>query len=187
MEKVQWQMNESFIFPEFAGVPTGAELVTVTPRFTEERTEDAVRLKGIYHIAANVTFEEGEYKAEMPGEAILISDVDVDEQAGYFEYAVPLNIDLPANAGNPLDLATAKVTCEADGQGVCVIAWEVECSYNEIVAVVEEVVAVEEPVGILENTSFKDTDEVLSFITELDDGVMSTLFRSNDVFVENKS
>ena len=41
-------------------MPAGAEMVNVTPRFTEERTEDAVRLTGIYHIAANVQFEEGE-------------------------------------------------------------------------------------------------------------------------------
>ena len=61
MKKVQWQMKEKFVFP-ICGNPTGAETVKVTPRFTEERTDDAVRLTGIYHIAANVTFEEGKVK-----------------------------------------------------------------------------------------------------------------------------
>ena len=37
----------------------GVQSVTVTPRYTEERTEDSVRLTGIYHIAANVEFGEG--------------------------------------------------------------------------------------------------------------------------------
>ena len=59
MEKKQWSMQEDFYFPEHAGVPTGVQSVTVTPRYTEERTEDAVRLTGIYHIAANVEFDEG--------------------------------------------------------------------------------------------------------------------------------
>ncbi len=59
MEKKQWSMQENFYFPEHAGVPTGVQSVTVTPRYTEERTEDAVRLTGIYHIAANVEFDEG--------------------------------------------------------------------------------------------------------------------------------
>ena len=49
---------------EHAGMPTGAETVKVTPRFTEERTEDAVRLTGIYHIAANVEFDEGQRSGE---------------------------------------------------------------------------------------------------------------------------
>ena len=47
-------------FPRTCGHTDGAESVKVTPRFTEERTEDAVRLTGIYHIAANVEFDEEE-------------------------------------------------------------------------------------------------------------------------------
>ena len=68
----------------------------------KKETEDAVRLTGIYHIAANVSFSEEGNKSKMTEEAILIEDVDLDGQIGYFEYAVPLNIDLPSEAGDPL-------------------------------------------------------------------------------------
>ncbi|MFD1927275.1 hypothetical protein ACFSFY_04260 [Sporosarcina siberiensis] len=191
MKKVQWEMNEKFIFPEAAGLPTGAGMVKVTPRFLEEATEDAVRLKGIYHIAANVTFEEGEYSLEDYSKAILIDDVDLNEQMGYFEYAVPLNIDLPSEAGEPLEVHVSNARCTVNGQGVCEINWDVECSYKEI-EVVEELVLdeVEEvskaAVAILETSLVHDEDEVLLFLSELEDGVTSTIFRSNDVFVESK-
>lgn len=193
MKKVQWEMNEKFIFPEAAGLPTGAEKVKVTPRFLEEATEDAVRLKGIYHIAANVSFDEGEYSLEDYSKAILIDDVDLNEQMGYFEYAVPLNIDLPSEAGNPLEVHVSNARCVVNGQGVCEINWDVECSYKEVVVeekVVEKVVEIEEvsktAVAILETSVVHDEDEVLSFLSELEDGVSSTVFRSNDVFVESK-
>ena len=101
MEKKQWSMQENFYFPEHAGVPTGVQSVTVTPRYTEERTEDAVRLTGIYHIAANVEFDEGSRAEEWDDSFILIDDVEVDGKDGYFEYAVPLNIDLPSIAESP--------------------------------------------------------------------------------------
>ena len=102
MKKKQWTMQEDFIFPKNAGVPAGAELVNVTPRYTEERTEDAVRLTGIYHIAANVQFEEGERGSGALDTAILIDDVELDGNGGYFEYAVPLHIDLPPEVGSPV-------------------------------------------------------------------------------------
>ena len=89
-----------FLFPGNAGVPTGADS-HVTPRYTEERTEDAVRLTGIYHIAANVEFDEGAEAEEWVDSSILIDDVEVEGKDGYFEYAVPLNIDLPSDSGEP--------------------------------------------------------------------------------------
>ena len=53
-------MQENFFFPAHAGVPAGVQKqLQVTPRYTEERTEDAVRLTGIYHIAVNVNLTKG--------------------------------------------------------------------------------------------------------------------------------
>lgn len=202
MKKVKWEMKERFIFPAFAGLPIGAETVSVTPRFTEERDDDAVRLTGIYHIAANVSFSEEGNKSEMTEEAILIEDVELDGQTGYFEYAVPLNVDLPAEAGDPLNVAVVSSSFEVDGQGVCGVVWDVECSYKKAVVleepvveleseqkekeVVAKAVAVEEATAILNNSTFSDEDEVLSFIFELGDGFSATTFRSNDVFVERE-
>jgi hypothetical protein len=221
MEKKQWTMQEDFIFQENAGVPVGAEMIKVTPRFKEERTEDAVRLTGIYHIAANVVFDEGERAIESLDSAILIDDVDLEGKAGYFEYAVPLHIDLPPEVESPLHVVTTSATNESDGQGSFSVVWDVECSYKEAVAKVEA--KVEAPVAdvIVEETeqiaetetpmviatvdeaelmeevskavvatndsaSFKETDEALSFIAGLEDGISTTTFRSNDVLVKNE-
>ncbi len=91
-----------FLFPGTCWRTNWGESVTVTPRYTEERTEDAVRLTGIYHIAANVEFDEGcNGSEEWDDSLILIDDVEVEGKDGYFEYAVPLNIDLPSNSGEP--------------------------------------------------------------------------------------
>ena len=132
-------MQENFYFPEDAGVPTGVQSVTVTPRYTEERTEDAVRLTGIYHIAANVEFDEGLLESVEWGDSfVFIEDVEVEGKDGYFEYAVPLNIDLPSIAESPLDVVTTHATGKSDGQGSYGVVWNVECTYTEAVAVVEE-------------------------------------------------
>lgn len=258
MEIKQWTMQEDFIFPGNAGVPAGAELVSVTPMFSEERTEDGVRLTGIYHIAANVLFEdrgsveEGGRAEEALNSAILIDDVELEGNTGYFEYAVPLHIDLPPEAGNPLQVFTTSATNESDGQGSFSVVWDVECSYVETVAKagaptavasavesssiarrqkssttvalveepsiaavvekpeqiveveaptmtaqaeeVEEPVALEEEdivaaaaVAINDSAYVENNDEALSFIAGLEDGVSTTLFRSNDVFVKNES
>jgi len=193
MEIKQWPMQEDFYFPEHAGIPTGGQSVTVTPRYTEERTEDAVRLTGIYHIAANVEFDEGVLRsAELDDSYILIDDVELDGKEGYFEYAVPLNIDLPPETESTLNVVTTHATGESDGQGTYGIVWHVECSYTKAVAKVEEPevevqVVVATPIAIIESTSLTEADEVLSFITELTDGVSTTIFRSNDVFVKSES
>ncbi|MHA6259351.1 hypothetical protein ACXYMX_05475 [Sporosarcina sp. CAU 1771] len=198
MKTVQWEMKEQFAFPEFAGIPAKAVAISVTPRFTEERDEDAVRLTGIYHIAANVSFNEGERAAELSEKVILVDDVDLEEQVGYFEYAVPLNIDLPAEAGTPLDVVVKHSKSEVDGQGVFGVVWNVECSYPEAVALVPETAEVEEEavaeseavqtaIAIINKSSINADDEVLSFIGELQDGLSATLFRSNDVFVKRES
>lgn len=267
MKKVQWDMNESFVFPVSAGMPIGAEKVNVTPIFTINRTDDAVRLSGIYHIAANIALNEEKSRGEIIENAISIDDVEVEGKTGYFEYAVPFNIDLPAAANDPLDVTAANVLCNVDGQGLFAVTWDVECSYlenvvekeeisdkiveekelvkekivmeeeksaakeekvavkEEEVAVKEEKVAVKEEkmpakeakknerqiaveaevevevevakakeveapttaVAIVENTSFSEADEVLSFIEGLDDGISASSFRLNDVLVQNET
>ncbi|MEK5039121.1 hypothetical protein [Sporosarcina sp. FSL K6-3457] len=221
MEKKQWTMQEDFIFPADAGVPAGAELLQVTPMYTEERTVDAVRLTGVYHIAANVVFDEGERAEEFLDSAILIDDVDLQGEAGYFEYAVPLHIDLPSEVVSPLQVITTGTSIESDGQGSFSVVWDVECSYEEMVAQVEEpvnivlaeelaeefveaddsftmamaeeveseeaVVAMATPIATQASTSFNEMDEALAFIAGLEDGVSTTTFRSNDIFVKNES
>ncbi|WP_318615212.1 hypothetical protein [Sporosarcina sp. YIM B06819] len=222
MEKKQWTMQEDFIFPVEAGLPVGAAFLQVTPGYTEERTEDAVRLTGIYHIAANVVFDEGQRAEELFDSAIFIDDVDIQGEAGYFEYAVPLHIVLPPEVVTPLEVVTTAASIELDGQGSFSVVWDVECSYAEGVAQLDEydtvvlaeeleyveevddslmtamvdgveiedaeaVVAVVTPIATQASTSSNEMDEALAFIAGLEDGISTTTFRSNDVFVKNES
>lgn len=221
MREIQWQLKETFAFPQVAGKPIGADLVRVTPRYAVERSEDSVKLTGIYHIAANVVLEQDEVVEKDIESAILINDIEVE--TGYFEYAAPFNIDLPPEANDPLKMKTLNAKHEIDKEGNFAIIWDVQCSYKEVVVIMdqeseadakkstnqsemkESTVAVEinstseainnrqqeameNAVAIHESTSFsQNEDEALSFIAELDDGLSTTLFRSNDVLVKNKS
>ena len=97
--------------------------------FTEERTNDAVRLIGIYHISTNVMFEEGKRPENLVESVILIDDVEMKGNEGYFEYAVPLNIDLPGEAENPLERYDEEHYVNPDGQGSFGIIWDVECTF----------------------------------------------------------
>lgn len=222
MKIVQWDVKESFVFPEEAGMPSGVETVNVTPMFTVDRTDEAVRLSGIYHIAANIALDEEKKRTFDVETAILIDDVEIEMGKGYFEYAVPFNIDLPPEAQDPLDVITQNTLCKVDGLGSFAITWDVECSYlekkEEVATNVEEIVGDVQPVvkettveeavvdaqpasketkvdeaaaitsiAVLENTTFSDEDEALSFIAGLDDGFSSTSYHSNDVFVQDKA
>ncbi|MGN7388424.1 hypothetical protein [Sporosarcina sp. SAFN-015] len=131
MKKLQWNMEEVFYFPESVGVPKDARLVKVKAGFTEKRSEDAVRLSGIYHIAAKVDFGEGERSETLPADAVFVDDVELDGETGYFEYAVPLYIDLPPEVEHPLHIEATNVKTTFDGQGAFTVAWNVNCTYGE--------------------------------------------------------
>lgn len=131
MKKLQWNMEEVFYFPESVGVPKDARLVKVKAGFTEKRSDDAVRLSGIYHIAAKVDFTEGQRSEAIPTDAIFVDDVELDGETGYFEYAVPLYIDLPPEVDNPLHIEATDVKSTFDGQGSFTVAWNVNCMYGQ--------------------------------------------------------
>ncbi|QTD41561.1 hypothetical protein [Sporosarcina sp. Te-1] len=131
MRNLQWKMQESFYFPGHIGVPQDAQSVKVKAGFTEKRTDDAVRLTGIYHIAAKINFSEGDRGDELPDAAIFIDDVELEGLQGYFEYAVPLNIDLPPEVGHPMHVHAKDVKTTVDGEGVLQISWDVDCVYGE--------------------------------------------------------
>lgn len=217
MKKVQWQMKENFVFPSSTGMPTSTEKLDVTPRFTIDRSNDNLRMTGIYHLAVNVEFNAEESREADIDSAIMIEDVDVTENLGYFEYAVPFNIDLPPEADDPLNLITLNPLHEVDKEGQLTIIWDVECTYKESIIVPDQAVAemaereeaevyaeaendaqisekqVEsgqvstEAEVVVENIAFSDSDEVLSFISGLDDDISATLFRLNDVLVQSES
>lgn len=131
MKKLQWNMEEVFYFPENVGVPKDARVVKVKAGFIEKRSEDAVRLSGIYHIAAKVDFAEGQRSEEIPAEAIFVDDVELEGGTGYFEYAVPLYVDLPPEVEQPLHIEATDIKSTFDGQGSFTVAWNVNCTYEQ--------------------------------------------------------
>ena len=134
MKKLKWNMEEVFYFPENVGVPKDARVVKVKAGFTEKRSEDAVRLSGIYHITAKLDFTEGQRREEFPSEAVFVDDVELEGQTGYFEYAVPLYIDLPPETGHPLNIEATDVQSTFDGEGAFTVAWNVNCTHGEAVS-----------------------------------------------------
>ena len=76
-------------------------------------------------------------------------------------------------AESPLEIVTTHATGKSDGQGTYGVVWNVECTYTEAVAIVEEPVEVQvvvaaTPVAAINSTPLDEMDEVLSFIAELD-------------------
>lgn len=131
MEPTQWTLSETFQFPAEYGKAVSAQEVNVTAGYTEQETEDAVRLSGVYLVKANVTFNgEGQEKDSL-SEAVLIDDVDVEEQTGYFEYAVPLLVDFPSSGGN-FEANVIDTTASATDDGELVIMWTVEATQKEV-------------------------------------------------------
>lgn len=211
MKKLHWNMEEVFYFPADVGVPSETGNVKVKAGFTENRTEDAVRLTGIYHIAANVDFAEGQRVDALPEETIYVDDVELEGQSGYFEYAVPLYVDLPPEVTQPLNVEATDVQTSTDENGAFKVSWRVTCSYDDATAeahieeekvenkattnltaeathseVVKTVQANEE-VAMHDSSSIMGQDDVLSYIATLPDEWTSTTFRSNDVFVQQES
>lgn len=200
MKTLQWTMEELFYFPEEIGVPEEGGAVKVNAGFSENRTEDSVRLTGIYHVAAQVGFTEGERATEFADEAVYVDDVELEGNSGYFEYAVPLYIDLPPEVNAPLTLEATDVSVRTDDNGALAVKWNVTCTYADK----PEAVAVEEPelevaqepkklvqmdaeVAVHDSSSWSGHDEVLPYIATLPDEWTTTTFRSNDVLIQEES
>lgn len=231
MDKKDWQMEQAFVFPEHVGIPVQPLSIRVTPGYTEKRTEDAVRLEGIYHIAARFRLGEGKRESETPVSSIYISDIEQENDEAYFEYAIPLYINLPGEIEGPVQVNTNNAAAIPDGQGVFNIEWNVAIDSPKKSPVSEEVnktvapekstndaaeitIASEHSVeekatsmtiqtnvtepfvevaqkekqieSNLVNHTYESNDDFLSFIAGLEDGVSSTIFHSNEVFMKRE-
>lgn len=209
MKEVNWQMQESFVFPADIGQPKSVRDVKVIPRYTAEEVEGRPKLTGIYHLAVDVNLTESK-KEVVPGEeSILIDDLEIDGQTGYFEYALPFNIDFPPEAESPVELKVLSPTSEVNNEGNMIMTWEVACTYQEAgigqsrnqtelqasgetaalsseeneTADSEVALVSEKHEAAVETTTFTENDEVLDFIAQLEDGVSATSFKLNDVLV----
>lgn len=134
MQKITWEINESFIFPETFGSPVKAGEIHVTPRWEQKVDELSVSLSGIYHLLAFLEFDDGKERAkQLSNECIFIDEVEWQEKKAYFEYAIPLDVSLPKEGiiHSSIQLKTRDVQAKLQEDGVCHIKYHVDCLYEE--------------------------------------------------------
>ncbi len=122
-------MSETFCFPGY-GCPTEIAAVQIKPRWQTMQLEDSLRLMGIYHITAHVRFDFRDMQAFMDDEELVqIDTLDIQGDTGYFEYAVPLNVDLPRDSAIE-DLMVKDIRPTLTNQ-MCQLEWTVTSIFNE--------------------------------------------------------
>ena len=136
LEKVNWSFQENFYFPESFGTPTGTTLVEVKPRFEFQQKDGYCCLNGIYHISAYVAFEPGQCEHHGISDWVSIEDLEMNGEHGYFEYAVPHSIELPADYNQSQKVPEFTIT-QIDpivtNDKTLQINWAVDCAYERLV------------------------------------------------------
>lgn len=134
MQNINWEMMTQFVFPEQLGIVEEVLSVEIKPIWQQVETEESVRLVGIYHIAATARFNPSELPEYSDG--TFIEDLELDGNNGYFEYALPLEVDLPrekvANNCQPQIHINDISFFVYDGSN-CTFKWDVDCGFEEVV------------------------------------------------------
>lgn len=193
----QWQVSETFYFPAQCGACTTADDIKITPGFTEKKTDESILLQGIYHIAAMISFDETKQVQRDNENLLVIDDVEVSNQSGYFEYAVPLNVDLPADTAGAIELVVESINAQPQTDGGLKLSWDVALSQAQPpqteTAAADTIAAdsgqaLESPstssVQLAAADSGDDMADFMRYIASLDDDVTKKIFHSNNVFVE---
>jgi len=135
IEHKTWNMSETFCFPGY-GCPTEIAAVQIKPQWQAMQLEDSLRLMGIYHITAHVRFDFQDMQAFTGNEDLITIDaLDVQGDTGYFEYAVPLHVDLPKES-DLKDIMVKDIRPSLTNQK-CQLEWTVTSIFNEYDPVVE--------------------------------------------------
>ncbi|QGG52550.1 valyl-tRNA synthetase [Lysinibacillus pakistanensis] len=135
IEHKTWNMRETFCFPGY-GCPTEIAAVQIKPQWQTMQLEDSLRLMGIYHITAHVRFDFQDMQAFNDKEELIkIDALDIQGDTGYFEYAVPLHVDLPKDSALE-DLMVKDVRPTLTNQ-MCQLEWTVTSIFNESELVLE--------------------------------------------------
>ncbi len=157
-------MSETFCFPGY-GCPTEIAAVQIKPRWQTKQLEDSLRLMGIYHITAHVRFDFQDMQAFMDDEELVqIDALDIQGDTGYFEYAVPLNVDLPKDAAIE-DLMVKDIRPILTNQ-MCQLEWTVTSTFNEPEPALEKAHVLEkQPIAVnasaqIEKQAIKETSQV---------------------------
>ncbi|SOC02612.1 hypothetical protein SAMN05880501_10374 [Ureibacillus xyleni] len=132
MQNINWDMMTQFVFPEQLGLVEEVISCNIIPRWQQIETEDSIQLHGIYHITAVARFNPNEIPQYSEG--TLIEELEFDGNNGYFEYALPLNVDLPREKVAPTNKPELEIDniqfLVYDGCS-CTFKWEVNCSFEE--------------------------------------------------------
>ncbi|MGG2072921.1 valyl-tRNA synthetase [Lysinibacillus irui] len=129
-------MRETFCFPGY-GCPTEIAAVQIKPQWQAMQLEDSLRLMGIYHITAHVRFDFQDMEAFTDDEELITIDaLDIQGDTGYFEYAVPLHVDLPKES-DLKDLMVKDIRPSLTNQ-MCQLEWTVTSIFNEYEPIVEK-------------------------------------------------
>lgn len=132
MQNFQWEMMAQFIFPSHFGTVEEVISVDIKPRWQEIETGDSIRLAGIYHIMAVVRFNPSQ--TPRFSEGTFIEHIELDGNNGYFEYAIPFEVDLPREKLQPTDHPKVDIRDLSffifDGSN-CLFKWEACCVLSE--------------------------------------------------------
>lgn len=147
IEHKTWNMSETFCFPGY-GCPTEIAAVQITPQWQAQQLEDSLRLIGIYHVTAHVRFDFQEEHAMLDSDDLVkIDALDLQGDTGYFEYAVPLHVDLPKDAS--IDSLMVKDIRPSLNKQTCQLEWTIASTFSEpeqVIAVAHVVDAIPVPV-----------------------------------------
>ena len=148
IEHKTWNMSETFCFPGY-GCPTEIAAVQITPQWQAQQLDDSLLLIGIYHVTAHVRFDFQEEHAMMDSDDLVkIDALDLQGDTGYFEYAVPLHVDLPKDAS--IDSLMVKDIRPSLNNQTCQLEWTIASTFSEpeqVIAVAHVVEAPPEPVA----------------------------------------
>ena len=126
MKEISWEMKELFSFPPQVGKAQTVTNVQIVPQWLEQKTDEGIRLMGIYHLTVEVAFSSEQADLDVIG--VFVEELDMNENVGYFEYAIPLDVDLPV-VEQPQLAVLSPQTNVVDGH--CHIEWQVRCTYDE--------------------------------------------------------
>ena len=128
MKNITWDMAEQFTFPVGLGAIEDVVSVKVTPKWEQSDDGQSIRLSGIYHIVASIQFNPVQQVEQVDG--TYIEHIDLEHSTGYFEYALPLEVDLPSNkVEGPIKLEVSDIKTSNDTAS-CQFVWQVQCDFS---------------------------------------------------------
>lgn len=187
MKTVTWELKETFHFPQLYGSPSNVPDIKIVPQCTNTVSGDSVRLNGIYHIAANVEFKpfEGSFSRPYDGVVIDFIEMQEDDSNGYFEYAVPLTVDIPReriqNDYVP-SLEVQDVRMQYPFPGCVEVGWTVACSYAEPADKAEEAIGMKGAA-----TYTLEVDEELNMTDAVEVPTQTVVFESSSSSSSNST